>query len=91
MATLVEKIKSGALIVDVRTPEEFNDEAYPGAINIPVDEVQSRVTEFGDKAQSVIVYCASGARSAFAARLLKMQGYQDVVNAGGLYDMPEVN
>ena len=36
----------------------------------------------------VIVYCASGARSAYAARILKNAGYKDVVNAGGLYDMP---
>jgi phage shock protein E len=88
MAGIVEKIKAGALIVDVRTLEEFSEEAYPNAINIPVDQMQTRLEEFGDKSKSVIVYCASGARSAYAARILKAAGYMDVVNAGGLYDMP---
>ncbi|NUN71245.1 MAG: rhodanese-like domain-containing protein [Bacteroidetes bacterium] len=90
MASLADKIKAGAKIVDVRTPEEFNEEAYPNAVNIPVDEMASRISEFGDKNAPLIVYCASGARSAYAARMLKNAGYVDVVNAGGLYDMPEV-
>ena len=88
MSGLMDKIQSGAKIVDVRTPEEFNEEAYPNAINIPVDEVQSRLNEFGEKTKPILVYCASGARSAYAARLLKNAGYTDVINAGGLYDMP---
>ncbi len=90
MATLADKIKAGAKIVDVRSPEEFGEEAYPNAVNIPVDEMASRMSEFGDKNGSLIVYCASGARSAYAARMLKNAGYMDVVNAGGLYDMPEM-
>ncbi len=88
MSNLKDKIQSGAAIVDVRTREEFNEEFYPNAINIPVDEVQLRLHEFGEKAKPIIVYCASGARSAYAARILKHAGYSDVVNAGGLYDMP---
>lgn len=88
MAGLAEKIKGGAMIVDVRTPEEFNDEHYPKALNIPVDEMSDRLTEFGDKSRSVVVYCATGSRSAYAARVLRSAGYTDVINAGGLYDMP---
>ena len=88
MAGVQEKIKAGAKVVDVRTAEEFNDEHFPDAVNIPVDQVMSRLAEFGDKTKPVVVYCASGSRSAFAARLLKNAGYTDVVNAGGLYDMP---
>ena len=88
MSGLMDKIQSGAKIVDVRTPEEFNEEAYPNAVNIPVDQLQTRLNEFGEKTKPILVYCASGARSAYAARLLKNAGYVDVVNAGGLYDMP---
>ena len=88
-AELKEWIEKGAVILDVRTPQEFQAGHPKGAINIPVDEVTARVNEFGDKSNPVIVYCASGARSAYAARILKMSGYQDVVNAGGLYDMPD--
>jgi phage shock protein E len=88
MAGLEDKIKAGALVVDVRTEEEYADEHFGNALNIPVDQVQARVAEFGDKSKPVIVYCASGARSAYAARLLKSLGYSDVTNAGGLGDMP---
>jgi phage shock protein E len=88
MAGLVEKIKGGATIVDVRTVDEFNDEHYPNALNIPVDELADRITEFGEKAKSVVVYCATGSRSAYAARVLRSEVYVDVMNAGGLYDMP---
>lgn len=83
-----EKIKAGALVVDVRTEEEFMDEAFPGAINIPVGALQSRIKELEPKDRPIILYCASGARSALAVRVLKSMGWTDVVNAGGLQDMP---
>ena len=89
MSTLHDKIKN-AKIIDVRTSEEFGEEAYPGAINIPVNQIQARIEEFGDKTKPVIVYCASGSRSAYAAMILKSLGYSDVTNAGGLYDMPNM-
>jgi phage shock protein E len=89
MSVILEKIKAGAKIVDVRTPEEFEEEHYPNAVNISVEEVESRLDEFGEKEKPVIVYCATGARSAYAARVLKHCGFKDVINAGGLYDMPE--
>lgn len=90
MAGLEEKIKSGALIVDVRTVDEFEEEHYPNALNIPVNQIQARIDEFGDKKKPIVVYCASGSRSAYATMILKTVGYIDVTNAGGLYDMPEV-
>jgi phage shock protein E len=86
---ILEMINNGAKIVDVRSREEFEDEHYPNAINIPVNEIQKRMAELGDQSTPLVLYCASGSRSAFAARLLSMAGYKKVVNAGGLYDMPE--
>ncbi len=87
-ASLVkQKIDAGAMIIDVRSPEEFRDGAYPGAINIPVSEIGSRLADI-PKNKPVVLYCASGARSSSAARTLKQAGYVDVVNAGGLGDMP---
>lgn len=88
MSVLDDKIRNGAKIVDVRTPQEFEEEHFPNAVNISVEQVPERLKEFGDKNSSVIVYCASGSRSAYAARILKSAGYTDVINAGGLYDMP---
>ncbi len=88
MFDLETKIRAGAKIIDVRTAEEFNEEHYPNALNIPVDQIRQRLTEFGEKNAPIVVYCASGSRSAFAARMLKSAGYTDVINAGGLDDMP---
>ncbi len=82
-----EKLESGAIIVDVRTPEEFRDGAYPGAKNIPLSDLGRRLGEI-PKDKPVVLYCASGARSSSAARTMKQAGYADVINAGGLGDMP---
>jgi phage shock protein E len=83
-----ERIKAGARIVDVRTPDEFADGAYPGAVNIPLAALQARLGELEPKDKPIVLYCASGARSAQAARILKQAGFTDAVNAGGIDDMP---
>ncbi len=83
-----QKIKAGAVVVDVRTVDEYSDEHFPKALNIPVNELQSRAGEIGAFDKPVVLYCASGARSAMGSRILKSLGYKDVTNAGGLYDMP---
>ncbi len=84
-----EKIAAGARIVDVRTPGEFEDGAYPGAVNIPLSVLQVRMNELEPKDKPIVLYCESGARSGQAARLLKQAGFIDVINAGGLSDMPD--
>ncbi len=75
------------LVVDVRTPGEFHGGAYPGAINIPLDELQSKINELGSKDREITLYCASGARSAYAQRMLMQLGYTKVQNGGGLMHM----
>ncbi len=85
-----KKIKDGAVIVDVRTVDEFEDGHYPKAINIPVNELPKRAAEIGPKDKPVLLYCASGSRSAMGAMLLKTMGFTDVTNAGGLDDLPEL-
>jgi len=87
--TVREKIAAGARIVDVRTPAEFMDGAYAGAINIPISSLLARMHELEPKNAPIVLYCASGARSGQGARLLKQAGFTDVTNAGGLDDMPE--
>ena len=85
----VEVVDENSLIVvDVRTPEEFEGGAYPDAINIPLDELMERLEELGDNtAREIIVYCASGARSAYAQRSLTQVGYSNVKNGGGIAAM----
>ena len=88
MSTVREKIAAGARLIDVRTPAEFRDGSYPGAVNIPLASLPARMHELEPKSSSIILFCASGARSAHGARLLTQAGFSDVVNAGGLDDMP---
>ncbi len=82
-----EKLAAGAVILDVRTREEYRTGAYPGAINIPVQALAGRMGEV-PKGKPVVVYCASGGRSAIAAKALVRAGFADVVNAGGIGSMP---
>lgn len=71
----------GAQIVDVRTRGEFSAAHLPGSINIPLDELASRVESL-NRDRPVLVCCASGSRSAIAARVLKKRGFKEAVNAG---------
>lgn len=77
------------IVVDVRTREEFRSGAYPAALNIPLDELMSRYEkELGNNlGRDITVYCASGARSAYAQRMLMQMGYTNVKNGGGLMHM----
>jgi phage shock protein E len=81
------KLATGATVVDVRTRGEFRGGAYPGALNVPLEELSTRLAEI-PKDRPVVLYCASGARSGIAAGRLRKAGYEDVVNAGGLGAMP---
>jgi NADPH-dependent 2,4-dienoyl-CoA reductase/sulfur reductase-like enzyme/rhodanese-related sulfurtransferase len=78
---------SSPIVVDVRTREEFATGAYPEAVNIPLDEIQARVGELGGKSRDITLYCASGARSAYAQRALMQMGFTNVKNAGGIMQM----
>lgn len=82
-------LRSGAQIVDVRSPAEYSSGSYPKAKNIPLDRLPSRLGELR-KDRGVILFCASGARSAQAARLLRRSGFTEVISAGGLSDMPRL-
>lgn len=75
------------LIIDVRTRREFQGGAYPGAINIPLDELPKHLNELGSLSRDITVYCASGARSSYAQQLLAQQGFTNVKNGGGIMQM----
>lgn len=89
MEEIKAKIASGALIVDVRTVGEYQSGHFPGALNIPVDQVEKRISEFGEKDKPIIVYCASGGRSGSAKSYLESIGFTNITNAGGLSNMPK--
>lgn len=71
-----------AQLVDVRTPEEVMSSAVPGAINIPLHEIEQLAAQKLDKTKPVIVFCRSGQRSYMAQHILMNQGFSDVHNLG---------
>jgi rhodanese-related sulfurtransferase len=66
----------GALLVDVRSPGEFAGGHIPGALNVPLPELGARAPELTKKGKPIVVYCASGMRSASASRVLQRAGAQ---------------
>lgn len=73
-------------IVDVRTAQEYANGHHPAAINIPLDEIVTRLAEFRQMSKPVVLYCRSGNRSGMAASILKQHGITEVQNGGGLED-----
>lgn len=78
---LQEVISNGAVILDVRTKAEYQSGHLRNSINIPVDNLQGNLKKI-DKNKPIITCCASGARSASAARILKSNGFEQVYNGG---------
>ncbi|MBA3983332.1 MAG: molybdopterin-synthase adenylyltransferase MoeB [Acidimicrobiia bacterium] len=79
-----KRIADGALVLDVREPDEYDEGALEGAMHIPRGHLESQVeNRLTDKNTPVVVYCAGGVRSAFAARTLGELGYTDVVSMDG--------
>lgn len=76
-------VAGGATLVDVRSPEEFASGHIQGAINIPVQQIDSRAAEI-PTGKPVVLYCRSGARSGQAASILRGKGRADVHNLGGM-------
>ena len=83
----MKNILENATILDVRTPEEFAGGHYPGAINIPLNELPQRLDEIKEMKQPVVAYCRSGNRSGMAVSILKQNGFTEVYNGGGLRDL----
>ncbi len=81
MQKIEELIEQGkATIIDVRTPGEFSDSHVKGSINIPLQEIPTRLKEF-QALENIVLCCASGGRSAQATTYLKQHGI-DCHNAG---------
>ena len=83
--TAAQKIAAGSVVVlDVREPDEYEQGALAEAIHIPRGHLEAQVeTRIVDKSTPVVVYCAGGVRSAFAAKTLQELGYASVVSMAG--------
>jgi sulfur-carrier protein adenylyltransferase/sulfurtransferase len=74
------------LLVDVREPDEWDEGHIPGAVHVPRGHLESRIEQVApDRARPVLIYCAGGSRSAFAAKTLEELGYEHVSSLAGGY------
>ena len=81
-----EKIKQGALALDVREPQEFMQAHIPSAVEVPRGVLEFRVDahpQLQDKDQEIVVYCQAGGRGALATKTLKEMGFTNVINMLG--------
>jgi rhodanese-related sulfurtransferase len=76
---LLQLQSAGATVVDVRTQQEFESGHIPSSANVPLDQLPQASASW-DKDAAVVVYCATGARSAEAASLLAGEGFRKVYN-----------
>jgi len=67
--------------LDVRTTEEVSNHPAIGAINIPIDQLESRIDQL-DKSKAILVFCEAGFRASRAKKLLQKSGFQNVENVG---------
>lgn len=79
--TLETYLNNNAKIIDVRTLEEFRGGHVAGSMNIPLQEIQSRIEEIKSLKQPLVLCCASGNRSGVASQYLKTQGVE-CINGG---------
>jgi rhodanese-related sulfurtransferase len=77
-------VAGGAVLLDVRSPQEYATQRLPEAVNIPVDQLEARVDEVRQFARPLVVYCASGMRSNRAAGVLRRANIPDVHDLGSL-------
>ena len=78
------KNAAGAVLLDVRTPQEYREGHIPGSQNVPLQQLD-KVEEVTENKDTVLyVYCRSGARSRQAVSLLQAMGYTNVRNIGGV-------
>ena len=82
----IYKATKGAVLLDVRTKEEYADKNIGNSVNLPLDEIEGFEKLCPNKNVPVFVYCRSGKRSKKAVKKLKNLGYAGAVNIGGIKD-----
>lgn len=87
---VVQADLNGAVVLDVRSPDEYAASHLDGALNIPHDMISDEIAAaVPDKSVQVILYCRSGRRAQTALKTMQDLGYENVLNLGGLEDAQE--
>ena len=83
-----QQIRASALLIDVRTPAEFDQGHLDRAINIPYDQLEARIAELGDdRDRQIVLYCRTGRRSGIGEQTLEKLGFTRVLNARAYRDL----
>lgn len=77
-----EILSNGGILIDVRTPEEYNQGHAKGSKNIPLDKIQGKIKKIKELNKPVVLCCRSGMRSGQATAILKRNGIQEAYNGG---------
>ena len=84
----ISLVNKADLVLDVRRADEFDQGHLNGAVNIPHNQIESRVEEISEyRNKSVVLYCRSGRRASLARTQLLANGFTNVVNVGAYYDL----
>jgi|694.fasta_scaffold49777_3 phage shock protein E len=76
-------LRKGAVVIDVRGPDEYASGHLPGTVNVPLGELSGRISKVSsDKNHVILLHCQSGGRSGMAAGTLKSLGYTNAYNLG---------
>lgn len=73
-----------AVLLDVRTKEEYAERKIDGSINLPLQEIEKITSVVPDKSTPIFLHCRSGKRSGKAQKILSSMGYTNAVNIGGI-------
>jgi phage shock protein E len=76
--------QQGALLLDVRSPEEFEERHPSEAVNVPLPELVKRLSELGAHDRPIVVYCHTGVRASIAKKKLTDAGFSNVRNLGAI-------
>jgi rhodanese-related sulfurtransferase len=84
----IDAIREGAIVLDVRTSEEFEAGNLPNALNIPYNQLERRLGELNGQVDSpIVVYCKSGRRAGIAKKILEDHQFNHVWNGGGYLEL----
>ena len=91
MQNIIEQIKAKkGTLLDVRSTMEFEGEHINGAINIPLDTIESKIKEIATMPKPIVVYCLSGGRSGVATSILQQNGISETYNGGGIFTLNNI-
>jgi rhodanese-related sulfurtransferase len=91
MQNIIEQIKAKkGTLLDVRSTMEFEGEHINGAINIPLDTIESKIKDIANMPKPILVYCLSGGRSGVATSILQQNGIAEAYNGGGVFTLNNI-